>query len=315
MTYTLGSFCTGYAGLDLAVEAVLGPAEHLWHAEFDREKSKILAAHWPTVPNLGDITAVDWAAVPAPTVVTGGFPCQPASLAGRRLGTDDERWLFDDIADAIGRMDPQPGLLLFENVPGLLTASRGDAMARVVHSLAALGYMGTWRPVRASDVGAPHRRERIFLFAWPTGTDPRRWTPRPGPAPRPQDSATPLLPTPCARDYKGTGPSEAGRNSPSLAALWALLGDDPDRPWGPYATAVDHWEHVTGRPAPAPTEPAPRGLPRLNPWFVEWMMGCPDGWVTGHVGRNHAIHALGDGVVWQQGVHAVRELLAAGAAS
>lgn len=72
-------------------------------------------------------------------------------------------------------------MLVFENVAGLLTANRGDALARVVHGLAALGYLGSWRTVRASDVGAPHRRARWFCIAahaagsgrWPTGQQRR----------------------------------------------------------------------------------------------------------------------------------------------
>ncbi|MFE2871870.1 DNA cytosine methyltransferase, partial [Embleya sp. NPDC059259] len=76
----VGSLCTGYGGLDDAVRAVLG-GETVWHADNDPGASAILAHHWPTVPNLGDITAVDWAAVEPVDVVTGGYPCQPFSVA------------------------------------------------------------------------------------------------------------------------------------------------------------------------------------------------------------------------------------------
>lgn len=161
----IGSLCTGYGGLDHAVMDVLG-GDLAWVADPDPGASKILAHHHPSIPNLGDITQVDWSTIPPVDVLTAGFPCQPVSVAGRRDGTDDERWLFDDICDAIGRMVTRPRLLVFENVPGLLTANRGHAMARVVHGLAALGYVGSWRVVAAADVGAPHRRERVFIAAW-----------------------------------------------------------------------------------------------------------------------------------------------------
>lgn len=169
----LGSLCTGYGGLDLGAELALGPLEHVWHAEIDPDASKVLAAHWPDVPNLGDLTAVDWSQVEPVDVLTAGFPCQPVSSAGQRKGVDDERWLWDDIAAAIGRMDPRPRLLVLENVPGLLTANRGHAMARVICGLAALGYVGRYRVVSAADVGAAHRRERVFVVAWPAADPPR----------------------------------------------------------------------------------------------------------------------------------------------
>ncbi|WP_432198581.1 DNA cytosine methyltransferase [Streptomyces sp. bgisy027] len=74
----IGSLCSGYGGLDLGVQVALG-GTLAWHAEIDPGAARILARHWPTVPNLGDITAVNWAEVPEVCVLTAGF-CQ------RRLG-------------------------------------------------------------------------------------------------------------------------------------------------------------------------------------------------------------------------------------
>lgn len=164
---TIGSLCSGYGGIELGIEMAIGPVRHAWHAEIDPDASRVLAAHWPDVPNLGDLREVDWSRAEPVDVLTAGFPCQPVSAAGRRMGVADERWLFDDIADAVGRLVARPRLLVFENVPGLLTASRGDAMARVVQGLARLGYVGRYGTFRASDVGAPHRRARVFIVAWP----------------------------------------------------------------------------------------------------------------------------------------------------
>lgn len=75
----IGSLCSGYGGLDLGVQAVLGGTV-AWHAEINPDASRILARHWPDVPNLGDITGISWACVPRVCVLTAGFPCQ------RRLG-------------------------------------------------------------------------------------------------------------------------------------------------------------------------------------------------------------------------------------
>ncbi|WRZ03621.1 DNA cytosine methyltransferase [Streptomyces sp. NBC_00385] len=75
----IGSLCSGYGGLDLGVQSALG-GTLAWHAEVNPDASRILSRHWPAMPNLGDITAVDWSAVPRVCVLTAGFPCQ------RRLG-------------------------------------------------------------------------------------------------------------------------------------------------------------------------------------------------------------------------------------
>ncbi len=82
--------------------------------------------------------------------------------------------------------------------------------------------------------------------------------------------------------------------------------------WGDYGPAIARWEHVTGRPAPAPTEPGRAGAPRLAPRFVEWMMGLPDGWVTDpaiRLSRGDQLKALGNGVVPQQAALALDVLL------
>lgn len=162
----IGSVCSGYGGLDMAVHAVFG-GDLAWVADMDPGAAAILAHRFPGIPNYGDITTVDWSAVEPVDIFCAGFPCQPVSAAGRRKGISDERWLFDDICAAIGRMVTRPRLLVLENVPGLLSANGGDAMAHVIQGLAALGYVGRYRLLRASDAGAPHKRERWFCIAWP----------------------------------------------------------------------------------------------------------------------------------------------------
>lgn len=77
----IGSLCSGYGGLDLGVQSALG-GTLAWHAEVNPDAARILARHWPSVPNLGDITTVDWSAVPRVCVLTAGFPCQ--RCLGRR---------------------------------------------------------------------------------------------------------------------------------------------------------------------------------------------------------------------------------------
>lgn len=93
-------------------------------------------------------------------LVSAGFPCQPFSYAGKQRGSDDERWLWPDVARVVREI--RPSLVFLENVPGLLAHGLGD----VLGDLAACGYDAEWDVFRASDVGAPHLRERIFVLAW-----------------------------------------------------------------------------------------------------------------------------------------------------
>lgn len=157
----IGSLCTGYGGLDLAVMAVLDAAL-AWCAEADRHASTVLAARYPQVPNLGDLTCVDWAAVPRVDLVTAGFPCQDISTAGRGAGIEKgtRSGLWTHIAEALGQL--RPGYVLVENVAAL----RARGLGRVLADLAALGYDTQWTSLRASDIGAAHRRDRLFVLAW-----------------------------------------------------------------------------------------------------------------------------------------------------
>jgi DNA (cytosine-5)-methyltransferase 1 len=107
-------------------------------------------------------------------VLAGGFPCQPVSHAGRRLAQDDERWLWPEVARLVRLLRPRAVLL--ENVPGLLTAGFGD----VISDLAACGYDAEWDCIPAAAVGAPHRRDRIFVVAYPMCEGlPAHWEPAP----------------------------------------------------------------------------------------------------------------------------------------
>ncbi|WP_244291067.1 DNA cytosine methyltransferase [Streptomyces subrutilus] len=186
----IGSLCSGYGGLDLAVQDVVGGTV-VWHCQYDPEDAAqhaagILGHHWPTVPNHGDITAVDWQAVEPVDVLTAGFPCTDVSLAGRLAGiTPGTRsGIWAHVALAISVLNPR--LVVIENVRGLLSASAARSMGpdrrpvdpqqrsgtlrglgAVLGDLATLGFDAEWVVHRAADAGAPHRRERVFIIAWP----------------------------------------------------------------------------------------------------------------------------------------------------
>lgn len=164
----IGSLCTGYGGLDLAVEAVLG-GRLCWYAETDRHAQTVLKERWPGVVNLGDIREIDWTGVEPVDVLTAGFPCQDISNAGKRAGIKGKQSiLWKVVAEAVRAL--QPGLVYVENVAAL----RSRGLDAVLGDLAQVGYDARWVCVRASDVGAAHRRDRLFLLAAPAHRRRRR---------------------------------------------------------------------------------------------------------------------------------------------
>lgn len=180
----IGSLFSGYGGLDLAVSSVLD-AEVAWHCEWEDAPSKILEARFPGVPNYRDVTSVDFTAVERVDILTGGFPCQDLSLAGKRAGLQEgtRSGLWSQFARAIDEIRPE--WVVIENVRGLLSAKAnssvehcawcmgetGDgepalrALGAVLGDLAERGYDAEWQGVRASDAGAPHQRFRVFILA------------------------------------------------------------------------------------------------------------------------------------------------------
>ena len=186
---TIGSLFTGYGGLDMAVRMALDPdARVAWTSDVEPGPCRLAEVRWPVVPNLGDITQIDWETVEPVDIICGGSPCQDLSLAGRRAGmaSGTRSGLWESMFEAIKTLRPR--LVVWENVRGALTSGAyslveseqgllGDgadgpafrAAGRVVGDLAGIGYDAQWCIIRASDVGAPHQRERFFLTGHPAG--------------------------------------------------------------------------------------------------------------------------------------------------
>ena len=161
----IGSLFSGIGGLELGLEHATG-GRVCWQVERDAWCRDVLAKHWPDAVRYDDVCTVN--GLPAVDLICGGFPCQDVSLAGKRAGFGGERSsLWREYRRIIA--DVRPRLVFVENVPGLLTADDGHAFAEVLGDLAALGFDATWDVFRASDVGAPHRRERLFLLAYRDG--------------------------------------------------------------------------------------------------------------------------------------------------
>ncbi|GAA5102909.1 DNA cytosine methyltransferase [Haloechinothrix salitolerans] len=162
---TIGSLCTGYGGLDLGVLTALGGGQLAWCADPAPDVAAILTTWLPGVPNLGDLRSLDWDSVEPVDVVTAGFPCQDISTAGRGAGIEkgSRSGLWTDIMAGIRTL--RPPLVVVENVAALRW--KGGDLGRVLGDLAEAGYDAAWQSIRAADIGAPHRRERVFILAWP----------------------------------------------------------------------------------------------------------------------------------------------------
>ena len=133
--------------------------------EVDEFPSAVLRERWPAVPNLGDITKVNWKRVVreygAADLVVGGSPCQSFSVAGTRTGLDGASGLMWEYVRCVREV--KPDWLLWENVPGALSSSHGEDFRCLLEALDALGYGLAWRVLDAQFFGVAQRRERVFV--------------------------------------------------------------------------------------------------------------------------------------------------------
>jgi len=159
MTLTVGSLFSGIGGFDLGLERA--GMKVIWQSEIDPFACKVLKKHWPDVPNLGDIKKIDWTNIERPDVICGGYPCQPFSTAGKRGGATDPRHLWPAMFNAICLLRPRYALM--ENVRGHLSMG----FDQVLGDLASVGFNAEWQVIPAAAVGAPHKRDRVFIVAYP----------------------------------------------------------------------------------------------------------------------------------------------------
>lgn len=163
------SLFSGIGGLDLGVRLALPAAQWVAYVEREAFACAVLAARVsdgslaPAPVYAGDVHAFPAADFRGSIdLVAAGFPCPPVSHAGRRRGTEDERWLWPEVVRVL--RETEAGWLFVENVRGLLSAQTGWAFGGVLADLDRLGFDAEWVSLRASDLGAPHRRERIFVL-------------------------------------------------------------------------------------------------------------------------------------------------------
>ena len=291
----IGSLFTGIGGLELGVSDVVKSIAPYytkieWIAESDGNALKIIAHStiFHGVPNLGDVTKIDWTTVPDVDCITGGTPCQGFSHLGTRKGLECEKssllYMFIEAVKA-----KKPDYVLWENVAGALTMGAYDVL---LNALNEAGYSTSSVILPASRLGMPHKRSRLFVFAERT----ERWE-----APfnaqivkvRP-DTRLRCLPTP--NRYRMDGRKRPGHSK--RPSFYDLKQWSEDEVRASYGAAIERWERTLGREAPPLAKP--KGA--LNVEFVEWMMGFPKGWVTDadDVSRTAKLAALGNACTPQQ---------------
>lgn len=206
-------------------------------------------------------------------VVTGGFPCQPFSVAGKRQAGDDLRNGWPDTARIIGEV--VPGIAYLENVPGLIAGAHGYGRT-VLGDLADLGFDAVWATAHAAGVGAPHHRARVWILAWRSGDDQvRGWLAQyRGVVDR-------------ARAVRQRGSDRRGAERRGDRLLPARVGAagafaDPDE-----ERREEHWIGVSASQADRPAGWA-------GPWSSEPLVDRVD---HGVADRRHRLAALGNGQV------------------
>jgi|694.fasta_scaffold01756_2 DNA (cytosine-5)-methyltransferase 1 len=342
----IGALCAGYGGLELALQHIGTQTELAWFSDTDNHANHVMSTRFKTSVGLGDLTKIS--NPPSVDVVTAGFPCQPVSQAGKRLGMEDERWLIDDVC-RIGR-EAGAKFLLLENVSGICTANGGHAFSRVVSALAENGFSAEWTHLPAAEVGAPHNRLRWFCLAY-TDSGGHGCPQNCGTVGRldiRNESETRERERSRTQFGNRSDASHADPNSASKQTwgdtgcggecFWQeLMGYSPSFADSYLSGRVQHGRSCADEtkhpafkrcsdghdrfgqygPAIARWEfvvgrCAPDAVDasgRLNASFVEWMMGLPEGWVTDIVdSRTAQLKLLGNGVVPQQAAHAFRIL-------
>ena len=157
---------SGIGGFSLGLERA--GMETVAFCEYDEKCRQVLTKHWPEIPQYNDVRTLtkeqlDNDGITDIGLICGGPPCQPASVAGKREGEKDDRWLWPEAIRLLGEVKPE--FAIFENPPGLLTLDDGMAFERVLSAMEAEGYEVESFLIPACAVGAFHRRDRVWIVA------------------------------------------------------------------------------------------------------------------------------------------------------
>lgn len=258
-----GSLFSGVGGFDLGFERA--GMECAWQVEKDDYAGAVLKKHWPLVPLWREVETFppdegdDWRA----DVICAGPPCQPISSAGHRKGCRDDRWMWGECLRVVATLCPK--VFVAENPTNILNDDRGRTFSAIAGALSAVGYMVEWHVIPASAIGACHRRNRVWIMAY---TDEQRR----GGATKPEH---------CKNWEK------RGTNLPEAVQL-AAVGD---KRWPPPPGSVIVFDD-NSKPLPVCRDcMEPHGFTGpLNPMWVEWLMGFPQGWTDSDASETPSCH-------------------------
>jgi len=237
----------------------------------------VLKKHWPSVPLFSDVsslTAENFATLPKIDVIAGGFPCQDISCAGKQIGISGKRsGLWKEFRRLIN--DIKPKYAIIENVANL----RSTGLISVLQDLWAIGYDAEWHCIPASAFGAPHRRDRIWIIAYPCCISKNRL-----PCGKKErqsvfrDNCKNATDTDCKR-LQGHGRFEEISQICSQEQISLYYRTRGSLQWGAEPKSIPRLKDE-----------------RLNPDWVEWLMGYPINW-TDYGSRRQRLQSLGNSVV------------------
>ena len=153
---------SGIGGFSLGAE--YNNIETIGFVEKDAFCQKVLRKHWPNVPILGDVRDVTKDTFESVDIVSGGFPCQPVSVAGKRRGTDDDRYLWDETIRVVSLYKPR--WFVGENVEGIVNIQNGMVLRQVQDDLEKEGFEVQCGIIPASGIGAWHQRKRVWILGY-----------------------------------------------------------------------------------------------------------------------------------------------------
>ena len=273
------SLFSGIGGLDIAAE--MAGFKTVGQCEWADFQTKILEKHWPDVPRWRDIRTLtadsfyERTGLRTVDVISGGFPCQPFSVAGKRKGKDDDRYLWPEMLRVIREL--RPSWVIGENVPGIVNL----ALDTVLSDLENEGYTAQPFIIPACGVDAPHKRDRVCILANAKGEQLGRHRDKKYVAPNGE----------AREDYgsgvQGASSGERREDKPGACRMADGIRKDV------YAVDTDTDSERLQRRSieqmfdgggyrgllPELVEVTPRGMiGRLNPNWIEWLMGFPIGW-------------------------------------